>query len=726
MGWELIPEELKRLPQWVVTDATKKPMQIDGSMASVIDPATWSTFEEVTAAKPAHIGFVFTEADPYAFIDLDIPRNEVDKARRDKILESFPSYTEYSMSGKGYHIIVKGKVPEGARRDKVEIYSQARYAVMTGNVVKPLPIGNYQELLTILYTEIKRTSTSALPPDGEETCSDVDVVERAMRALNGDKFNTLCAGETADYPSQSEADMALLSILAFYTSNNEQVKRLFRYSALGKRDKAVKNDTYLDYAIKRIRANHPPPIDMGHVRKAAETLTTGLSSKPVAPTPPAKTFPPGLVGEIAAYFLSNATRPVPEIALAGALAFFAGIVGRPYNISGTGLNLYILLLAKTGTGKEAAHAGIEALVSAIRPKVPMIDQFIGPASFASGQAITRHLERTPSFVSVLGEFGITLQQLSSPNANSATLMLKRVLLDLYSKSGAHSVLRPSVYSDTEKNTSLIHSPAVTLLGESTPEAFFDGISAAHIAEGLMPRFLTIEYLGDRPPRNPTAHRAPPEDLTNVLVQLITQVLTMQANQAFQDIEIAPTATAILNDLDIECDRKINSEHTEIEAHLWNRAHLKALKLAGLLAVGAASSAPVIQAEHARWAVQLVKKEISAITSRFREGDIGVGDSKQLHTLRKAVEDYYANGVEYALKYGASKALYAHKFVPYAYLQRRCVSATAFRSDRSGATLAIKRNLQALVDAGFLVEIPRAVAYEKAGFQGVCFAFWSKG
>ena len=60
--------------------------------------------------------------------------------------------------------------------------------------------------------------------------------------------------------------------------------------------------------------------------------------------------PPGLVGEIAQFIYAQAPRPVPEISLAGALGMIAGIVGRAYNISGTGLNQYTLLLAPTGTG----------------------------------------------------------------------------------------------------------------------------------------------------------------------------------------------------------------------------------------------------------------------------------------------------------------------------------------------------------------------------------------
>ena len=90
--------------------------------------------------------------------------------------------------------------------------------------------------------------------------------------------------------------------------------------------------------------------------------------------------PPGLMGEIAKFIHAAAPRPVPEIALAGAIGLMAGICGRAFNVSGTGLNQYILLLAPTGTGKEAAATGINSLMKSIRSEVPASEKFIGPAS----------------------------------------------------------------------------------------------------------------------------------------------------------------------------------------------------------------------------------------------------------------------------------------------------------------------------------------------------------
>jgi primase-polymerase (primpol)-like protein len=63
--------------------------------------------------------------------------------------------------------------------------------------------------------------------------SDAELIEKAMSAKNGAKFERLWNGSTAGYESQSEADMALCCLLAFWTGNDEsRMDRLFRESGL--------------------------------------------------------------------------------------------------------------------------------------------------------------------------------------------------------------------------------------------------------------------------------------------------------------------------------------------------------------------------------------------------------------------------------------------------------------------------------------------------------------
>jgi hypothetical protein len=677
-----------------------------------------------------------TRNDPYAVIDLDNkpdnPASQEQLLRHTKIYEAFESYTEVSVSGTGVHIVVRGDLPSGVHRDHVEIYSSERYMAFTGNVLRNYPIRDCQPTLNILYGEMRPPDVVELS-DGTSSMGDDEVVSMAMRASNADKFNRLCVGDMTEYPSQSEADFALLSILAYYTQDNEQVRRLFRMTELGKRSKATKNDTYLNFALGKIRAKQPPPVDLSVLiaNANAVTETPGFKSpdedsdhleNPLSishyKAGDSIILPPGMIGEIASYFYQTAIRPVPEVALAAAISLVAGICGRSYNVSGSGLNQYLILLAKTGSGKEGALMGIENLISAIRPTIPMVDQFIGPSAFASGQALIKVLNDKPCFVSVLGEFGLTLQQLSDHRANSSQLMLRKVLLDLYAKSGWNRMLWSSVYSDTDKNTKIIKAPNVTILGESTPETFFDGLDPSHIAEGLIPRFSIMEYAGDRKPRNRASNIPPSPGLVQKVAELITISLTTSNNNACASVQLDDHSMRLMDDFDTYADKVMNSSHTEVEVQLWNRAHLKALKIAALLAVGCNPHRPTITPDLARWAIAFVISDVSCVISRFTKGDVGQGDSKQFNDLKRAIELYLKNPPK-AVKEQYNPLIKA-KLVPYAYLIRKTASLSSYRNDKMGATPALKKTVQAFIDSGMLVVIPDQVMRDKHNFSGVTY------
>lgn len=724
-----IPLELRRLPQWVVASADKVPLSPrTGQPASVTDPNTWATFEEAVRTGMKHVGFVLAEWDPYTIIDLDNkpskPCTPEQWARHQKILEAFDSYTERSASGTGYHIIVKGRIPAGVHRDNVEVYSTARYMICTGDVVRNTPIADYQQLLDVLYGEMKPADVMELD-DVEGIMSDEEVVEMAMRAANADKFNELCRGDwqAMGYESQSEADFALMSIFAYYTRDNEQVRRLFRMSPLGQREKAQKNDKYLNFALGKIRAQQPPLVDfeeltanLAPATSIPEALTPAPAPyiKDTAPVVPGVSLPPGLVGEVAQYIYQTAIRPVPEIALGAAIAITAGVCARSYNISGSGLNQYLILLAKTGAGKEGAVTGIDNLIAAIRPQVPMVDQFIGPSAFASGQALIKVLDDRPCFVSVLGEFGLTLQQLCDPRASSPQIMLKKVLLDLYSKSGWNKVLRSSVYSDTDKNTKIVQAPNVTILGESTPESFFEGLDSIHIAEGLIPRFSVIEYTGPRPPRNRNANTPPSQQLAARFSELVAVSLTTANNGTCANVQMESSAIQLMDEFDAKADGMINAAGSDVDMQLWNRAHLKALKLAAVIAVGCNPHAPVVTPDIARWSIDFVERDVAVMTTRFQRGEVGVGDHRHEVDIRKAVENYLAMSESQRLQYKTPKSLLNQPVVPFHYLRRKLRLLSAFKNDRRGVARALEDSLKDMVKAEILRQVPPQQAMEKFG------------
>ena len=767
--------ELRALKSWVLWKAedigafklTKVPYQINGNKASVTNPSHWSSFDEVCSLVSSYsgIGFVFSADDNYSFIDLDATSDQSLVQRQKQIFETFASYSELSPSGQGLHIIVKGSVPQGRRRNSIEVYSNERYATFTGNVYLNEPIRECQVELTELWESLGSEKPTVLNFESQpETQSDQEIIKIASEAANGNKFQALFSGEFGGlYPSQSEADYALINMIAFYTKNKMQVVRIFRMSVLGKRDKAKRLD-YIGPIVNNAFDRELPPIDMDALRISVEkeiresSLTvkpnahnivnegstpssptnnegasingkseafdaSNLGSTPSAPTKSkGMQPPPGLLGEIAQFIYAAAPRPVPEIAIAAAIGLMAGICGRAYNVSSTGLNQYVLLLARTGRGKESIQSGISKLIAHVRQQVPSIEECIGPDEIASGPALYKYLNKNPGFVSVLSEFGLRLAAMSDGGGNGANVSLRRMILQLYAKSGFNDVAHPSVYSDKDKNVAAIPSPAFSILGESTPHTFYKNLNEEMISEGLLPRFLLIEYDGERVPENVNhASAVPSNDLIDKLAQIAANAATVEGSQPRRVITVnfSEEARKISTAYSIQCDKFINNKsNNEVVVELWNRAHLKVLKLAAIVSVGINMWNPTIEREHIDWAIGMVDADIKTLTEKFESGKIGANtqEVKQIDEVTRVVKEYAIGAWKEVVKYSTpkDKKLFEEKVITYNYISRRLIGTAAFRMDKMGATFAIQRTLKILMDRDYIQELSRQQLKEKFG------------
>ena len=267
MQTAIIPNDLKTRKQWVVWKLEERNGNITkvpychrlGRKAKSTVPSDWCSFEEAQAAmatgRYTGIGFVFAEGGGIVGIDLDDCRDTdtgVIQPWATKIIRDLNSFTEISPSGRGIHIFVFGGLPPGRRRkDQIEIYDMGRYFTMTGEHLEGTPeeIEERSEALAALYraTFPKQTAQKTLPQQVQPILlNDQEVLVKAFGASNGAKIQSLYRGDIAGYSSQSEADYALVSHLAFWCRRDEeQIDRLFRSSALmrDKWDRSVGGET---------------------------------------------------------------------------------------------------------------------------------------------------------------------------------------------------------------------------------------------------------------------------------------------------------------------------------------------------------------------------------------------------------------------------------------------------------------------------------------------------
>jgi hypothetical protein len=788
-----IPAELRERPQWVVwrlefREGMRKPTKVPYTprpgcgMAAVTRAKDWGTFEQainapIKLAKDewvdpdakvsetgfSGIGFVFTKDDPYCGIDLDNVYGDTEEWNKQiTVFNKFNSYTERSPSGTGVHIFVKGKVPVGRRRGAIELYPQGRFFTMTGDVFHNAPIREAQDELTWLFNQMGDDVTQVIKVQAAEkqTDEDEEIVSRAKNAVNGVKFLDLYEGRWQSYyQSQSEGDFALIDIIAFYTKYVPQIKRLFKQSMLGQRDKANRDD-YVDYMIEKAFDRQLPPIDFdvftklkageyfegvnaaagakatepGKVEQPLEARTTAATlplvqegeGKAIMPQSDGKVkpFPSGLLGELAQFLYEAAPRPARDVALAGAIGLLAGITGRAYNVNGTGLNQYILLLAQTGIGKDAIASGTGKLLSEVQKSCPSVSDFRGPGELVSSAGLIKWLDRKPCCYSILGEFGKKLKEMAAPNANSHLQGVSRILLQLYSKSGHGQTLDPMAYSEKEKNTPAIPSPALTIFGESVPENFYEALDESMIADGLLPRFLVWEYTGSRTYLNENANSVVPSlSIISKINDLAAYCLSTMQRQVVHNIPFSTEAWVKFQEFDKWTTDEINQSTIDVHRQLWNRAHLKALKLAALRAVGDHYLQPQVNLEHTMWATELVVAQTRRLIAKFETGQVGqaamTGESKQLAEVIKAFNDFMQDPDKY-VKYGGRMDMHNDITILESAIQRKTAALACFRHDKMGHKYAMKRALQTLLEADDIREVPAIQMMAKYGTKPRAF------
>lgn len=420
-------------------------------------------------------------------------------------------------------------------------------------------------------------------------------------------------------------------------------------------------------------------------------------------------FPPGLVGEIAQFIYDASPRPVREISMVGAIGLLAGICGRAFNISGTGLNQYIISVAKTGRGKEAIASCTSKLMKEVKQRVPGAMEFEGPTEIASPQALIKWLARSPCIYSIVGEFGLKLKEMSAAKAPCHVTGIKRLLLDLYHKSGNSSVLGAMAYAKREDNTPVINSPSFTLIGETTPETLFENIDESIIVNGLLSRFSVIEYDGPRVPLSKShASAVPPDALIVRLAALCAQCASVVSTGKVQNVAVDPDADAIFDRFNEFCDGQINrTDGSMAPRELWNRAHLKALKLAALHAVGCNHLFPRINATQAQSACDDTHEQTKTLIAHFCRSEMGaIEDNENLRrrAVIKAVIAYMDSPFTQLQKYGAREDLHGRKIITQTYLQRCLGDTAAFRKAPGGATRALAATIKNMLEAGELQEI----------------------
>jgi hypothetical protein len=172
------------------------------------------------------------------------------------------------------------------------------------------------------------------------------------------------------------------------------------------------------------------------------------------------------------------------------------------------------------------------------------------------------------------------------------------------------------------------------------------------------------------------------------------------------VNISTEAQELFDSFDQYCDHKINTG-TGVCEELWNRAHIKALKLAGLLAVGCNYINPIVDIDCAKWALNLIANDVQNLVNRFESGNVGVepAQNEQVAEIKKAFKKYVTSEFDAVKGYpGTSLTIWGLKLVPHSFITSYCRARACFKNDRLGPIQAIKTCIASLIECDEIKEL----------------------
>lgn len=868
------------------------------------------------------MGFIFTKDCPFAIVDLDrkeqLSQQEI--GFQEFWIEKLNSYTERSVSGTGYHVIIKGKIDEekypntsktgasgirsGSKHKSqgivgFEVYSQDRFAVVTEDMVERsvMTIEERQSELDELCSVLKEPALGGTDTvdvdttytyDTESLVVDINFyICEILQSTDSENFLALFESRcnlmydndptksvfstdyTLSYPSQSEADFALINLICKYCKIDAVVKAVFSQSELAKRPKATRVD-YLNrmilsvreseantYAIPQFNTERDEEVsaivnDINEQRKTDEekekkALVDEFINKKyldVAPetvlvnsrwqnenTDPEYTakellvdclyatgvltqlkrcdcipskelvffksdenisfkrlldkgyitskgfsisdtnaliVPPvsaGWLYDLTKWSFQTRIKPILEVSVVSALAIASGIVGKMWQLpTGTGLNNYLILSARSGIGKEGLHTTKNDLIweftETFGKDVDKLKRHIVDDDFVSGQALVKRClaeagsvsinkrasliagsatlsnqpsKRYVSFCNFQSEFGKNLAQMGDCRVGSPADTLKGQYLKLYTGSGKTAMLSAMAYSNADESISEATAPAFSVVGETTIAGYADALSPQMAQDGFLSRFITVTYKGRAVLQNKTRlnQRIPTHVLTAINELCVQEDgLSSGIKPRFITVDFTETAFEfcdLLEQLSVEMlDQSGDKEHFR---QAWVRFQLKIMKLAGVCAVCQNPSSPKITLQHMAWATRLVMLDIANMYEMIANGDTnltGNGETTQVENLLEVFKGFVisSNPLTLASKSNCNvetiKAMQSKAVVPIKYINTMLSNNKSFLNTKIGFNRSIEYALQRLITEGAIEPVAKQTVMTMFKTSGACY------
>lgn len=228
---------------------------------------------------------------------------------------------------------------------------------------------------------------------------------------------------------------------------------------------------------------------------------------------------PGVLGDAVKHYNEVSTTTQRQFAVQAALSLGSVACGRYWTSEFDNYtSLYLVNLGVTGSGKEFGRTFLSRCLAEAG-----LDELVGPGGYASAAGMMGAMIMKPRHVTTFDEFGKLLASTSGAS-NTNLRDAQTLLISIFGTLGTE--VRPQAYSLNGKTQdqinmmrkTVVRRPAVTVLGLSTPETFFDAISQDDVANGFLNRLIVVNTREEPRVEDPRRWKKIPETLKEWLIE----------------------------------------------------------------------------------------------------------------------------------------------------------------------------------------------------------------
>lgn len=380
-------------------------------------------------------------------------------------------------------------------------------------------------------------------------------------------------------------------------------------------------------------------------------LPPSTSFEPAPAVPNYIANAPGMLGDVARWITATAPKSQPELSLAAAIALCSVVMGRCYRSQfGNFTSLFLIMVAKSTEGKEHPQACVEKVLTAAG-----LPQLLGGSGYTSPGAVYTALMRSPAHIATIDEMGKLLKSSRAKgNAHGEAAIDK--LVECFGRQDG--ILRPPTYSSMSdlakaitSTERVVHNPAITLLGATTPATFYENLTADLVMDGFLGRCIVVESKQPRQVTRFVDRTAPPQKIVDwckavhcstVVAGDIGKLSLAEQAPSIIELNFDDACRPLMDAFEIELNKEKSAAEGEGLDVLLGRTLEKSMKLAMIVCKAESPDNTLVRAHHLEWAINYVREYDTTLVRAVRENQSRNETDAEL----KRVVKYVANVRQY--------------------------------------------------------------------------------